>query len=104
MVPALAPAARLIVFGHLAEGNLHVNVLGVADEPALAEAVTEAVLRLVVERSGTISAEHGVGVAKAPWLKLARSPAELEAMRAIKTALDPAGLLNPGVLLPLARS
>ena len=47
-----------------------------------------------------MAAEHGVGVAKVPWLPLSRTPAELAAVRAIKPALDPDGLLNPGVLLP----
>ena len=64
------------------------------------EAVTDAVLRLVASYGGSISAEHGVGRAKAAWLLLSRSAAEIAVMRAIKTAVDPAGLLNPGVLLP----
>jgi FAD/FMN-containing dehydrogenase len=57
------------------------------------------VLRLAARCGGTISAEHGVGVAKARWLELSRTPAEIAAMRAIKRALDPAGLLNPGAVL-----
>jgi len=56
------------------------------------------VLRLVSSYGGSISAEHGVGRAKRDWLDLSRSPAEIEMMRAIKRALDPHGLLNPGVL------
>jgi FAD/FMN-containing dehydrogenase len=95
-VSGVAPDARLIVFGHVNEGNLHVNVL---DTGELAEQVTEAVLRLVAELEGSISSEHGVGRAKAEWLGLSRSDTEIAAMRAIKDALDPAGLLNPGVLL-----
>ncbi len=55
-------------------------------------------LRLAAEHGGTISAEHGIGRAKAAMLPLSRSAAEIAAMRAIKPALDPAGLLNPGVL------
>ncbi|MCY7363755.1 MAG: FAD-binding oxidoreductase [Frankiaceae bacterium] len=98
-IAAVAPTARSVVFGHVNEGNLHVNVLGAGD---LGEDVTEAVLRLVAELSGSISSEHGVGRAKAAWLSLSRSPTEIAAMRAIKTALDPRGTLNPGVLL-LAR-
>jgi FAD/FMN-containing dehydrogenase len=96
-VSALAPGAQVVLFGHLAESNLHVNMLSVpADrEPA----VVEAVLRLVAGAGGSISAEHGIGRAKARWLGLTRSAAELAAMRAVKAALDPAGLLNPGVLL-----
>jgi FAD/FMN-containing dehydrogenase len=89
---------RAIVFGHLAEGNLHVNVL---DAPAeRSEAVTDAVLRTVAAAGGSISAEHGVGRAKVRWLHLSRSAADLAAMAAIKQALDPGGLLAPGVLLP----
>ena len=94
-VAAVAPGARTIVFGHVLDGNLHVNVLG--PDPA-DDSVDDVVLRLVVELGGSISAEHGVGVAKVRWLALDRSPAELAAMRAIKRALDPDGILNPGVL------
>jgi FAD/FMN-containing dehydrogenase len=97
VIAAVVPQARPIVFGHVNEGNLHVNVLGTGE---LAEEVTDAVLRLVAELDGSISSEHGVGRAKVPWLGLSRSDAEIAAMRAIKRALDPQGLLNPGVLLP----
>jgi FAD/FMN-containing dehydrogenase len=89
--------ARTIVFGHVNEGNLHVNVLGAGD---LAEQVTDAVLHLVAELDGSISSEHGVGRAKTAWLSLSRSTTEIAAMRSIKSALDPQGTLNPGVLLP----
>ena len=84
-----------VLFGHLAEANLHVNVLGAADP----EAAADRVLRLVAAAGGSISAEHGIGRAKTRWLPLTRSAAELAAMRAVKTALDPTGILNPGVLL-----
>ena len=60
----------------------------------------DAVLRLVARLGGSISAEHGIGTAKRAWLHLNRSPAEIAAFRAIKAALDPAGILNPHVLLP----
>jgi FAD/FMN-containing dehydrogenase len=73
---------------------VHVNVLG-----APGDAVDEAVLRVAAAHGGTISAEHGVGVAKARFLSLVRSPAELAAMAAIKHALDPGNLLNPGAVL-----
>src|SRR6266536_851884 len=96
-VLGVAPAARVICFGHLAEANLHVNVLSAE---TLAEPVTDAVLRTVAAHGGSISAEHGIGRAKSGWLSLTRSPAEIAVMRAIKTALDPRGLLNPGVLFP----
>jgi FAD/FMN-containing dehydrogenase len=96
-VAAAVPAARLVCFGHLAEANLHVNVLQAADN---AEAVTGSVLALVASLGGSISSEHGIGRAKARWLELSRSPAEIDVMRSVKAAFDPLGLLNPGVLLP----
>jgi FAD/FMN-containing dehydrogenase len=89
-----AAKATLVVFGHLAVGGLHINVLGGDDD------LDEAILRLVAAYGGSIAAEHGVGVAKAKWLPLTRSQADLAAMRAVKRALDPAGTLNPGVILP----
>ena len=94
----LAPRAQLVVFGHLAEGNLHVNVLGAGDAEA---ALKELVLTTAIDLGGTISAEHGIGVSKAEWLERLKGPAHVAALRAIKGALDPAGLLNPGVLLPV---
>ena len=110
-VPALAafvaelPAAtagagggRPVLFGHLAEGNVHVNVVDVP--PEREHAVTDAVLRLVGAHGGSISAEHGIGRAKRDWLHLGRSAADIAAMRAVKAALDPAGLLSPGRVLP----
>ena len=96
-ISGAAPAARSILFGHVNEGNLHVNVL---DAVEAAEAVSDAVLKVVASHGGSISAEHGVGRAKREWLHLSRSAEEIAMMRAIKDALDPRGLLNPGVLLP----
>jgi FAD/FMN-containing dehydrogenase len=96
-IKAVCPQARPIVFGHVNEGNLHVNVLDTGDQH---EQVSDAVLRLVAGMDGSISSEHGVGRAKVPWLALSRSAAEIAAMQAIKHALDPAGTLGPGVLLP----
>jgi FAD/FMN-containing dehydrogenase len=89
--------ARAILFGHAGDGNLHVNLLGLAADDQRAD---EAVLRLVARLGGSVSAEHGIGVAKRRWLGLTRGPADIAAMRAVKRALDPAGLLNPGVLFP----
>ena len=96
VVARVAPDAQTVVFGHLHEGNLHVNVLGAGDD----HAVTDAVLRYVASLRGSISAEHGVGRAKTQWLGLSRSAAEIAAMRSIKRALDPGQLLNPGVIFP----
>ena len=95
-VSAVAPGAHTWLFGHVGDGNMHVNVTGVAlDAPEL----DEAVYGLVVSMGGSISAEHGIGTAKASYLALDRTPAELSAMRAIKRALDPSGVMNPNVLL-----
>jgi FAD/FMN-containing dehydrogenase len=94
---AVPKGAQLVIFGHLAEGNLHVNVLGAGEG---AGELRERVLSAAIDLGGTISAEHGIGVAKADWLERLKGPAAYSALRAIKTALDPAGTLNPGVLYP----
>lgn len=96
VIAAVAPDAQVVVFGHVNEGNLHVNVLNALDRDEL---VSEAVLGLVASYGGSISAEHGVGRAKRDYLELSRSAEEIAMMRAIKDAVDPAGVLNPGVLL-----
>ena len=96
-LPETAAPFGVFAFGHLAEGNVHVEIVGAAPDD---ERPDEAVLRLAASLGGTISAEHGVGTAKARWLSLSRSAAEIDAMRAVKRALDPDGLLNPGVLFP----
>jgi FAD/FMN-containing dehydrogenase len=102
----LPPTVRLTLFGHLGDGNLHVNISGVlsnaltAEEVRTADEVEEAVLRAVVHHGGSISAEHGIGTVKARYLHLCRSPQEIAAFRAIKRALDPHGILNPAALLP----
>lgn len=85
----------VFVFGHLAEGNCHVNVLGPTDY----ETVADSVLGLVVDYGGTVASEHGIGVAKGRWLHLTTSPAERATIRRIKQALDPEGILNPAVTL-----
>jgi FAD/FMN-containing dehydrogenase len=96
-VRAIVPEARTWLFGHAGDGNVHVNVTGLAPDD---ERVDDAVFALVSSYGGSISAEHGIGTAKRRWLPLARSEEEMEAFRAIKRALDPDGVLNPHVLLP----
>ena len=83
------------VFGHLADGNIHVEIAG-PDEDDIS--VDIAVLECVARYGGSISAEHGIGRGKADLLGLSRSDAEIAAMRAVKSAWDPRGLMNPGVL------
>jgi FAD/FMN-containing dehydrogenase len=93
---ALAPDARVVCFGHLGDGNLHVNIVG---PPRDDFEVDDAVLTLVAAMGGSISAEHGIGIAKRAALERSASSADIAAMRAIKRALDPRGILNPGVLV-----
>jgi FAD/FMN-containing dehydrogenase len=96
-VAAADPDASTWLFGHVADGNIHVNITGPAPDD---ERTDDAVLDHVARLGGSISAEHGIGTAKKRWLHLNRSPAEVDLFRAIKGALDPAGVLNPHVLLP----
>ncbi len=98
-VAALAPDASVWMFGHAGDGNVHVNVTRVPIDDH-EEAVTGAVFELVAALHGSISAEHGIGSAKRRYLHLVRSAVEIATYRAIKRALDPAGILNPHVLLP----
>jgi FAD/FMN-containing dehydrogenase len=103
---AVVPGARHVTFGHLGDGNLHYNLQAPAGAAAPAflaanEAAVNACVYGVVERfGGTISAEHGIGRLKRAELAARKPAAALAMMRAIKAALDPHGLLNPGVLLP----
>ena len=86
-------------FGHAADGNFHVNIMYDRDDPKQSRHARKAVRSLmekVVALEGTITGEHGIGLAKTPFLDIARSRAEIGAMRAIKKALDPNGILNPG--------
>jgi FAD/FMN-containing dehydrogenase len=99
------PGARPIVFGHLGDGNLHYNVLpaigqDAADFAARAADLTRLVHDEIGRRRGSISAEHGIGQLRVAEMPLRKAPLELELMRSLKDLLDPAGLLNPGKLLP----
>ncbi|MBU4610132.1 FAD-binding oxidoreductase [Achromobacter sp. GG226] len=105
---AIEPHARMVIYGHMGDGNVHFNPLRPADVPGkefLARsyaAISHAVDGLAHAEHGSVSAEHGIGVAKRDDLLLYKSAVELDMMRAIKAALDPQGLLNPGKLLPPA--
>lgn len=95
---------RINAFGHLGDGNLHYNVfpprgMSRADLAPLAAAVTEAVHDLVDSLGGSVSAEHGLGRHKAGDLSHYGDPGKVAAMRAIKAALDPHGIMNPGAVL-----
>jgi len=93
------PAYRRFVFGHLGDGNLHIIATGPPDAAAR-HGIERCVYEPLAARGGSVSAEHGIGREKLPWLPLCRSPAELALMRKLKQALDPKGILNPGRVLP----
>ncbi len=96
-VAGAAPGALVVLFGHAGDGGVHVNVaVGPGSGPV--ERIA-AVFGLVGELDGSVSAEHGIGVDKVRRLGLTRSPEEIGVMRRIKEALDPDGVLNPGVLV-----
>jgi len=100
-IHAVDPSLEPLVYGHVGDGNLHV-VLGCP--PALAGAVDEAVYSLVAEYGGSISAEHGIGLAKKETFEHQCPPVELDTMRRIKMALDPKMLLNRGRIFDLPHS
>jgi len=91
-------------FGHLADGNLHVNIMYHRADPAecrAAEAAVKRLMEMVVALGGAISGEHGIGLAKTPFLHLQHREAQVRAMQAVKRALDPRGILNPGKMFEL---
>jgi FAD/FMN-containing dehydrogenase len=102
---AAFPGVRLINFGHLGDGNLHYNVqapAGLAAADFLRDhesAVNRIVYDAVTAHDGSISAEHGIGTLKREELSARKPAVALQLMRAIKTALDPAGVMNPGRVL-----
>ncbi|MGF1468256.1 MAG: FAD-binding oxidoreductase [Sandaracinaceae bacterium] len=98
------PDWEVCLFGHIGDGNLHVNVMKpdpmAKDEfHARVDELDEALFALVRRHGGSISAEHGIGLLKAKWLPYSRSAEEIAMLRTLKEALDPAGILNPGKVL-----
>lgn len=99
-VPDVSP----VIFGHVGDGNLHYNMslpqdLSTLAQERLRQTVSGIVYDLVTEMGGSISAEHGVGVVKKPYLEKYKSDVELRLMRSLKTALDPGNILNPGKVI-----
>ena len=96
MIGRHAPNARAVLFGHVGEGNLHLNVLGCGPEEEAA--LYGAMMGVIAARGGNVSSEHGVGSRKRHYLSMSREPADIAAMRQVKAAFDPTGYLNPAVL------
>jgi glycolate oxidase len=95
---------NIAVFGHAGDGNLHVNIMYDRENPSECERAEWAVNQLmhtVVQLGGTISGEHGIGLAKSAFMSIQFSKAEISAMRSIKRALDPNNILNPGKIFDI---
>lgn len=97
------PDFDVVWFGHIGDGNLHINIVtpdGADDAAFIAECerVTELLCEVLVRHGGSISAEHGIGLVKKPYLGSARSAGEIAVMRGIRAVLDPNGIMNPGKL------
>ena len=98
------PDFEVLWYGHIGDGNLHINVLkpaswALADFRHACEQVNEQVFALVAEFAGSMSAEHGVGLLKRDYLTVTRSAEDIALMRAVKAVFDPNGIMNPGKLL-----
>ncbi len=96
---AVDPRCDLLVFGHMADGNLHLAVHAPPDRPEAFDAIEQAVYGVVGRYRGSVSAEHGIGWLKRAFLGESRSPAEIAVMRSLKATLDPKNLLNPHRIL-----
>ncbi|MGV8842651.1 MAG: FAD-binding oxidoreductase [Pseudomonas sp.] len=92
--------AQLLVFGHLADGNLHLTV-GMYEPAPSHDQIERVVYGCVQAFAGAVSAEHGIGLEKKAWLPISRQLAELDLMRLLKRSLDPRGILNPGKIFDL---
>lgn len=94
----------IVNFGHAGDGNIHVNVMIDKEIPGMEEKAHSAIREIfqaALELNGTMSGEHGVGLAKQPYIGLELKPAQVAAMQAIKRALDPNNILNPGKMFPV---
>ncbi|MFZ2447723.1 MAG: FAD-linked oxidase C-terminal domain-containing protein [Syntrophobacteraceae bacterium] len=115
-IPALIRAIRgladkysltIVCFGHAGDGNIHTNIMldrKDADEVKRAARAVEELFSIVLDLQGTLSGEHGIGIAKSPFIELEVGPGGLDAMRRIKSALDPLNIMNPGKMFVPDRS
>ncbi len=93
----------ILNFGHAGDGNIHVNIMidrNIQGMDEKAHLAIEEIFRAALDLGGTMSGEHGIGLTKAPFIELELSPDQIKAMRAIKKALDPNNILNPGKIFP----
>jgi FAD/FMN-containing dehydrogenase len=104
LVNEICPDFEVVWYGHIGDGNLHMNILkpagmDLSEFEQRSHEISERTYALTESIGGSISAEHGIGLLKRPWLHRVRSPAEIELMRGVKRVFDPAGIFNPGKLL-----
>jgi FAD/FMN-containing dehydrogenase len=97
---AIDPGAKTITVAHLGDGNLHFTAYPTRDDSELKNRVMEAIEDVVADLGGSFSAEHGVGLSKLPSMSRRKDPVALDVMRAVKQALDPKNLMNPGKVIP----
>ena len=95
------PHYRMVVFGHVGDGNIHLVLTVGSLEADVVHAVDEVVYGALKPYQGVISAEHGIGLSKREYLSISRSEEEIKLMQTLKAALDPKGILNPGKIFPL---
>lgn len=98
LVAQHASDAIPVLFGHVGEGNLHLNLVRCALDADRERELYAAMMALIARHGGNVSSEHGVGTRKRDYLQMSRSAADIAAMRAVKAAFDPTGFLNPAVL------
>ena len=95
------PDALVAAFGHLGDNNIHVSVLCDGNKTKYAKTIEEHVYESLIPYEGAISAEHGIGLEKKPYLSISRSAEEIELMRSLKRSMDPKNILNPGKVVSL---
>ncbi len=105
LVNRVCPDMEVVWYGHIGDGNLHMNILkpeslDLRTFEERSHEISEHTYRLTRELGGSISAEHGIGLLKQPWLNMTLSDAEITLMQQLKQVFDPAGIFNPGKLLP----
>lgn len=99
-LPQIDPQAEAIWVAHLGDGNVHYSAWPSTDDAALKDQIMEAVEDTALDLGGSFSAEHGIGLSKLPSMRRRKDPVAIQTMKAIKSALDPKNILNPGKLLP----